>query len=327
MRMFLLISVALFGSAATAQDRALRTLTEHSIEPNAESITEYLRTLVNQTDDRDAFSSWVVQLSDSSFAIREAATQRLLNAPVVHLDLLEPAIKSSDLEVRFRAQTIVDALHKRPPAKRREDVLRAVLSVIAEQEIKGVAAPLLPVIPMCDDPLLAHRAAQALEATVQEADIPALRVALGDKSPALRSAAITGLGQLLGDAVGEDAAQLAGDPMDSVRLSAARALANMGDRRSLSALVQLLGAEQATIRARSVHILRQLSGRQLGYSAFDKEELRATSAKKWLAWIDGEGENCQTKFSGARVHCRHARPGTSLLVRPRRQAPHRPKRL
>lgn len=297
MRTLMTVLALLCASVSVAQDsRDTQVLAEHGIEPNADSIGEYLRSLLKANVDRNAYRSWIAQLGDSSFAIRERATEQLLSAKDSYTDLLEEAAKSDDSETQFRAKMILDELKKRPPEKQREDTLRCVLTVVTEQEISGLATPLLDLIPMLTAPTLVRPASEALNATLQRGDIEDLRKALSSKSSALRIVALSGLAKLLGENVAGSAVGLLDDHDDSVRFAAAHALANIGDRRSLPVFVELLNSDDMSMRMRSVHILRQLSGQRLAYSAHQDEAKRTAAARKWQAWVDGEGKEAKLNF-------------------------------
>jgi PQQ-like domain len=75
-----------------------------------------------------------------------------------------------------------------------------------------------------------------------------------------------------------------------VRLAAARALANLGERKDvLQTLVALLESENTRVRARSYQNLRSLTGQQIAFLPEAKAADRAAAVKAWQQWLETSG--------------------------------------
>ena len=86
------------------------------------------------------------------------------------------------------------------------------------------------------------------------------------------------------------------DREDGVQLSAARALADFGNRKSLEALEKLLSSDDKLVQTSSVLALHGLTGKRFGFSAHDKSERRNKAIARWKAWIAGEGKTARLSF-------------------------------
>lgn len=298
MRISATVSVAALGLvlALVSHGRETSPLAQHGIEPTEEAIGAFLISFLNEDDEREQFAAAIGRLNDMSFKVRQNAARWLLNARVVHFDLLERAVASPDPEVRLHAKSLMDRLKKRPPDKRRDDALLAVASFIEWERMDGLADELLMLIPTLAEPLFIRRTTLALKATARDADLGLLRGALSHESPAARMAALKTLASLLGERIADDASDLLADPTDPVRLEAAHTLANLGDRGSLPVLLDLLRSDDAAVRARSAHVLRQLSGQRFGFSSRSAPEARAAAVGKWSEWVAGEGKASELRF-------------------------------
>ncbi|MCA9267337.1 MAG: PQQ-binding-like beta-propeller repeat protein, partial [Planctomycetales bacterium] len=95
------------------------------------------------------------------------------------------------------------------------------------------------------------------------------------------------------------------DRDDRVALEVAQHLADLGDRRVLPVLVRLLDAESVAVRVDAAVTLRGLTGRFMGYAAYESAAARHEAVKKWSTWIADEGKTAALTFpvprhSGAR---------------------------
>lgn len=128
---------------------------------------------------------------------------------------------------------------------------------------------------------------RAIARSVKNEHSPLLKESLA-RSPGRFVAAADGLAIAEGAAAAELFQARLGDENVWVRLAAARALARAGDRRSLPALVELLGAESPLVRAQADFLLRRLLASDVGYDPFAADdELRRT--RQWADFLAGEG--------------------------------------
>ena len=93
-----------------------------------------------------------------------------------------------------------------------------------------------------------------------------------------------------------DLDHLAKDGDEGVRLAAARAMANYGDRDSLGLLAALLESEVVEIRSGAGRTLSALTGQPIAFIAYDKPENRRIAIDKWKAWIAASGKTASLKY-------------------------------
>ncbi|MEE2888808.1 MAG: hypothetical protein VX404_00005, partial [Planctomycetota bacterium] len=80
-------------------------------DPNPEQLDESLQgddTVPDQ--DLKQIEGWILDLADDSWAIRRVARQQLIEKGDLSRALLEPSLKSPDLEVRAQAQSIIEQI-------------------------------------------------------------------------------------------------------------------------------------------------------------------------------------------------------------------------
>lgn len=307
------VAAALCATAA-AQDRAalepaIQLLRAHGIEPTAESIGQYLRSLHPDSSAQKRLAELVRQLGDDEFARREAATYELLRLPLLAPEELQRAAAGPDPEVRWRAQQILQTADRRSA-----ELLAAAFEVIQGLPLKGLAAGVLAAVPLCREDWLLHGARGALGATVEPADATLLRGSLGGGHTESRVSAVGALATLAGETSAVDLVPLLEDTDLKVRFAAALAVANFGRREALPVLVDLLeagegeGDPQSThLRTQSDQVLRALTGQQFGYVAYDPKQQREAAVQAWRNWLEGPGKTAPLKFP--------VRPGATLLGR------------
>ena len=146
-----------------------------------------------------------------------------------------------------------------------------------------MAEAIINAFPYCEDEYLKARAARALAATATAADADLL---LRPRSRPMRDSAAGRVVEGGGDGCPRIAS--AGKPPKivpethshtpspiAVRLAAARALANLGNRSALPTLISLLESEDAEIRTTSVHVLRTFTGQNYEFMAYEDPKIRA----------------------------------------------------
>ena len=263
-------------------------LAGRGVAPTAEAIGAFLRSAGEKGLSREDYAALIRQLGDDSWRRREQATKTLAESLVVYRDLLEQAARSEDMEVGIRAQRILAALASRPAAERLDGIVAAALRVAARRRLKGLTAPVLAAVAQFPDDDLARLAVAAIRAAPRAEDAGILRKALRHALARVRLAAVRALPAVPGAAAG-DFAPLLTDADARVRLSAAVALANLGDRRALKALAGLLACEDEGVRFRTAHVLAALTGRKIDTPALADPKAAAKAAEAWRAWVWREG--------------------------------------
>ena len=88
---------------------------------------------------KEKIAPWIDQLGDADFETREKATDRLIEAGRSAVDALKEAAKSTDAEVRFRAQLILEA---QTLLVRRKDIERKAAEIMKSGDVPGAIAEL-----------------------------------------------------------------------------------------------------------------------------------------------------------------------------------------
>ena len=269
-----------------------KILREIQIEPDAAGLRAYLRSLHPDAAQRRRAAQLIRDLgSRESFAKREAAMAQLLVLPVQPAEALVAGSKGSDPEIRWRAKQILAS--GKVEADR---VLYAALRTIRDKKLAGLVAEILRVIPLCDKRHLLHAAGEALRAATRPEDVKPLRRAIHDDNVEVRIASIAALARAWGEKAAGELGELLKDANDRVKLAAATALGNSGDRRCLAALVEILSSDEIGARARGASALRYLTGQQFRFTAYDTLEKRKTAIGNWSAWVKTHGGKAKLRF-------------------------------
>ena len=89
---------------------------------------------------------------------------------------------------------------------------------------------------------------------------------------------------------------LLNDRDDAVALAAALGLADVGERAAMNSLVCLLNSPDSQVRTTAVVTLRGLTGKYMGYAAYEPADKRYEGVKKWNTWVTTEGDNAKLTF-------------------------------
>ena len=161
----------------------------------------------------------------------------------------------------------------------------ACFRTIARRELIGAAPVMLQVLPLFGDEFVLAAARDALKCTSRVEDVPLLRkVVFSDDATEVRVAAVVALAAAAGDAVRGDLLPLAEDWVPRVKLAAACALADRGDRACLAPLVDLLWADDLRC-AGSIWALRGLTGRRSDYAAWVEPVEQPAAVCAWELWL------------------------------------------
>ncbi|MEX0703864.1 MAG: PQQ-binding-like beta-propeller repeat protein [Planctomycetales bacterium] len=172
----------------------------------------------------------------------------------------------------------------------RAAIVFAALAAIERRRPADGAAAVLSATRLYTAGYLVAAAQRAVEAAATPEDAPRLVEALAGDDPTRRVVAIGGLSAALEDEALDHFAALLDDRQEDVRFAAALALADRGDRRSLKSLVGLLDSDDLQIRARSIQVLRKLTGRQFEFVAYEPPERRREALRGWHEWLAEHGE-------------------------------------
>lgn len=276
------IAALLLGLAvAQAQERDLAVLKAHGLRPDAESLGGYLHGLHPDEQTRRLAAALAARLGEKTSFRRDEATLRLAALRTAAVAELKRVADSDDPEVRRLARQLLQQTLRSV----RKDVLLAVLRTVKHRRVPGLVPDLLGVAPLAVDLYILAEVEDALEASARPDDIPRLRIGLTADDRDTRATAVLGLGAVLGaDELGELYPLLESD-IEQVRLAAAWALADRGDRAGLPTLGALLDAENLRVRTRAARALRHISGKTFGYSPHSAATQRAGAVKAWRGWL------------------------------------------
>ena len=272
-----------------------KTLLDKQVFPDVSGLRQYLRDLHPSEDQKAIALSHIAKLGSNSYAEREEATAALLVMPSLPVkELLAANQLGRDPEIRWRTKSILEIGREQGAA-----TLFAALKIIKLQKVQGLAEEVLSIYAFCGKSHQRMAANEALRATSREEDGELLRTALATEDIELRAAVVEALSAALGKKGEQDFLRILEDEKetDRIKLAAARALANYGQRRSLGKFVELLASEDVIVRVRSSATLRYVTGQHFGFAAYDKPERRESVAKQWREWVAENGESAEVKLS------------------------------
>ena len=305
--------VACFGVRATAADTTdahIQLLRTNGLEPVVASLRQFLRSLIPSEELEKRQTALIKQLGDVEFGRREAALAELLRMPAVSRPLLQQAVDGDDPEIRWRSQIVLKRADSQDAARQRDELLFAVFAVIHDKTLKGLTEPALAAVPFCREKRLQRIARDAIRTTAEPPDADLLRGALRAESAPLRIAALVALERLLSKKAEADLLPLLEDEDDHVCIETAWVLANQGSRKCLPTLARLLDSNDFSIRLRSAHTLRELTGKQFSYAAYRPKDRRVEAAGAWRAWIEQNAKTAKLKYP---IHMTEPMLGRTLV--------------
>jgi hypothetical protein len=289
--MLCLLLMGAFSWARGDEDIYVQQLAKYGIEPTAESIAAYLKSLTPSSAQQQALQKLITQLGDDSYAAREVATRELVRQPSGLNELLAAAISGDDVEVRWRAKLVSEQTSRESQA-----LLQAALLTVQQQKLAGLVPELLAVSPFCTAEPLRTALRRAVVATLEPADTTLLITALTAPTADLRALAAYALPSASATAADERLPELLKDSSPAVQIVAARALANRGRREALAVLVELLAADDLPLRVEALRTLKAATGQKLTFVVYDSAEKRAAQQQAWREWITGAGKSAELKF-------------------------------
>ena len=274
-------------------------LQRFDVSTTPEGVRAYLESLVpneaHQIRHRAEVARLVSELDNPSFKRRERATRELMARVDISNDDLAPHLDQRMPEVAIRIRQVQKS--KADLQADRDAVAIGILKTIAEQEMKGLSEPLLRAIPFFSNRNVLNAAAEAALATVVSDDIELIRKAIDSKEVEVRIIAIPAWAVIEERAtVVAKLAEMCRDDSPRIRLTAARELANRGERNSLAVLLALLQEDNVAIRLAAVNILRNLTQQRFGFVAYVADEKRTEAVSQWKEWIESNGQTAKLHF-------------------------------
>lgn len=267
------------------------TLKNSGIEPTYEGISQYLHDLHPDEETTRRVQRLIQTLGNDDFYQREAAMRELLRMPVRSPDLFKKAIEAGDAEIRWRARQVL-----KQGSNKTEELLHAAFQVIRDERMAGLLSPVLDALPYCSQDYIREEAVRTLKTIAQPEDAETLETALEHSEPEIRQVAIQTLEYLQGEGADEELLPFLKSENDAIKLTAARALCNHGNREPLPILVDLLASDDLQVRAGASDTLRLLTGEKFAFVAYDKASKRAAARNKWVNWVADNGETAKLNF-------------------------------
>ena len=278
--------------AMTTLEHRMKILEQQIVAGDGEAQLNRMRLYFKQNrteqglaDLRAAYVLFQAKFSPDESALRLFAAINELKLtqrqPLVTLQLL------TDLFVNAASQPELT----KEALSRRADIVAGTVSVIRQQKTPGALPLILAAAPLLTEEYLLSAATFAVDSAATKEDSAALLEAVQKGSPQAQLLAIRAAARLAPDDARPVMAKLlpAGD--ERVRLAAARALANLGERKDvLETFVALLDSPTARIRSRSQQSLRGLTEQNINFPPEGKPEDRAVGITKWKEWLAGNSE-------------------------------------
>jgi hypothetical protein len=221
------------------------------------------------------------QLGDPSFRARERAGRELVAYGRLALPALQKAARFSDLEISWRAEECLKSIE----AADDSPLVCAAVRQLGILKPPQTTAFLLGYVPFASNSLVREEVVRTLAASSTGRPDPELVRALDDPRPERRVAAVEALGRA--GAVGKvsDIRKLLRDPVSSVRLKIAVALAQAEVREAVPVLIDLLTELPAEESWQADEVLRQLAGDKSpalpgGADGADRKKYHDA----WVAW-------------------------------------------
>ena len=268
-----------------------RILRKQQIEPNREGIRKYFKSLESSEALKQEINGLIKQLSSPKFPVRSEAFQKLRNRRSIPIELLVAGTKSKDPEIRFRCTALLRK-HQREFAP----LQRAVCQVISESKFEEFVPELFGVIEKATDSYLKQLARQAIVRTSTVRDLEFLNSTFQNENREMRLAVIESLAKLEAKKHRPVFLRSLNDSSDRIRLAAAKALANLGDRECLMALVKLLDSKNLQVRYQSDYLLRSLTKQDFKFRPYASESVRAQQKAQWKYWVSENGAKAKLHF-------------------------------
>ncbi len=256
------------------------------------ALLDEVRKRVIRDADRGRVQELIQKLGDDAFENREKAQYELLQLGPAVVGNLKQALTNPDVEISTRAAQLISQIEK----SKIGSISQVTLRLIGFRKPAGSAEALLAFLPFAEDEGTAEEVQDALNAlAVRDGQPdPVLVKALHDKNPQWRAAAAEALCQpgLVEQQV--EVRKLLQDPVATVRMRAALALAGLCDRDAIPVLIASIGDLQPEQSAPAEEFLTHLAGDKTpaGVTGAD-EAARRKRRDAWAAWWKDSGSQVQ----------------------------------
>lgn len=271
------------------------------------TVTAFLDALIESHEPGGRVHRLIEKLGEVEYASREAAMRELEAVDARAADA-EPGDRSAEVgvlpvalshamghpdpEIRLRARL----LRSRGAPWVAGQRLHAALRAIEQTPHKGLVDPLVRLIRMHDRAPLDPQMPLALAATAEADDVAKLTGLLDADTARLRQVGLIALARLEGEGGADRLAKALGDPAPSVRLAAARALAERGDKRCVEPLIDLVALDEAGVSGEALMLLRATTGQRMGVTLYASDREQREKIGKWRAWAEANLEGLKIEL-------------------------------
>jgi HEAT repeat protein len=303
-------SVRAAEDPAVAADEAV--VRSAGLAADGTALLDFFQLRTKGTASPERLKSLIKDLGADTAAVREKACGELVSVGPAAIPLLRQAAKDIDVPVSSGlARRCLNALEKESAS-----VTSSAARLLARRRPAGAAEALLEFLPAAEDEQVIEEVKTALAALAYRdgKPVPALVKALEDKSSLRRAAAVEVLCQN-GPADADDSfRKLLQDPMPSVRLKAALALARVQEPKAVAALITLIGELPVEQGRLAEEFLSNLAGESSPKDHLTDDVSRAKARDAWNTWWKGnEGPNLLTEFKKRTVTEAELKKATALV--------------
>lgn len=271
-----------------------RILVQKGIELSKAGIKKYLSEIHISSEQKAKATQLIALLGSEVYTVRRDATKELSLFPGMPIEEFELAKTSADPETRYRIEMVgkflISSFGK---------TLSAAYQYIADKELTGLLPDVIrSQLFAKDNPDLNQDFLQAIIATSTVDDNDQLRELLNNSTASIQKTAVEALYRSQKKQV-ESLLESTAENNEKdalVRLAAAVSLADLGNRKSLAVLVELLDSSDVTVRTKSGSILQIATGLDHGYTGYSKPEMRTVAVKKWTDWLASESSDFKLRF-------------------------------
>jgi hypothetical protein len=261
-------------------------LKEAKLSTTTADLLEFFRKRILPETDQGRVRALIGKLNDDAFAVRQEASEALINLGPGIIPLLREAIRSPNPEVACRARECLAVAEKTSTP----ELLSAAVRLLGHRKPPEAAKVLLDFAPFADEGVNdALRAALHSLALRDGKPDPALLAAREDKQPVRRALAVEALVQvkaLKGDA----AHKVLKDASPLVRLRTALALVEQSDAAAVPALIDVLPDVSLGQAWLAEDVLCRLAGDKTPQVALGEDAAsRRTARAAWERWWKSEG--------------------------------------
>lgn len=269
-----------------------KKIAKYSIQPNKESIGQYLDNLIPSSSVVQRAKTLIDQLGSHQFQERESATTQLILLPGLPASVLQKAIDGPDPEKSYRAKQIRDGREKVS-----SELQTAVFRVITEKNIQGLTEKLLAAYDEVTSYAARRALSDAISATAAKEDFEILLEAVDHNEPVLKIAAIHSIAKIDPERAKPTLAKLSLTQDDSLKFEISQIYLRMSDRKFLDLSIELMGSKDLAIRGKAYSVLRRSTGAKIDFSIVDKPEKRSAAIEQWREWVAKNRDTAKIEFT------------------------------